>query len=655
MIRVMALMMIALATPVAAQIAPDAIITLAGEHPGFTRLSLRIGARDWQIGRTEDGYALRMPDADAVPTAHVFETVGHQRLADLRTAEGQVDLRVDCACHLRVFRHAGDWLVIDIRDGLPEADNPYERLLSVGADTLPVVFPARETPFSRMLDLPPPPDAATTDFRDALRADISAAAATGEVTLQSPLPEEALAAAPEAPPPAAVAAPHLPMNLHYSDFAAGGVLQAALPATICAPDHNFALQDWAGESYASATAQAHERLALAPEDQDARVALARSLVAYGFGQEALQILADGPVTPDRAPYLADLARLVDGQPALADFSTQEGCTGAVSLWYGLARGDLRGMGGASISGLLEAYRLLPPDVRGQLSTRLATLFQNAGNSGAAQSILSMTLTPDAPPQPAPERPSIDALIASIGGKIASGAAVTGDDLQLLQSLRYEWRGTPEEQVLQEMEARLLSTLGLYRQALTVAVTLPPPDKSLAQNRIMTDVATFAPAEEVLAIALANDRDLSDEAVHILAARLIADGFAEIALQRLAPLAAPSAMAERRYLRAAAAGKLGRVEVVEAELLGLTDERAMSLRAAALSTTPEADSYAWRSDDLPALQSSQDPLLQQAAQIAQGDRPALPPTPLASRQALIDQAQEARALANALLARFGGPQ
>lgn len=652
MIRLAALM-VALATPAVAQIAPDAIVTLAGEHPGFTRLSLRIGTRDWQIGRTEEGYGLRMPDAVEVPTSHVFGTIGHQRLADLRAADGQVNLRVECECHLRVFRHARDWLVIDIRDGLAAPDNPFEQPLDPSHDPLPVVFPAAEGPFTRMLDMPPPPESATAEFRDALIADIGMAATTGEVTLQADLPVTEHALQPLAQLPVA-AVEQRPINLHHDDYADGGVLHAALPVTICAADQDFALQDWAGESYVAATARAHERLALNPQDEGARIALARALVAYGFGQEARQILEDGGITQDRAPYLADLARMVDGHPALSDFNTQEGCTGAVSLWFGLAQGDLRHMDGAAISALLETFRMLPPDVRGQLAARLATLFQTAGNPGAAQVVLSIEGEPSGEAI-ATERSSADHVLGSLAEKLAAGAAVTAEDLQLLQSLRYEWRGTPEEIALQETEAHVLAVLGLYRQALGVAATLPPEVRETAQNRVIAALAANAPAEGVLEIALSTDPALPEVAIHLLADRLIDDGFAEIALRLLAPAASPMAMGERRYLRAAAAGKLGRVEMVEAELLGLTDERAMALRAAALSTTPEADAYAWRRDDLPALEASADPLLQQAAQTAQGERPALPPTPLASRQALIEQAQEARALANALLNRFGGPQ
>ena len=65
MIRIAIALLLLLATGASA--AP--ILVRSGEHDGFTRLVMEYGAAiDWQVGRTDDGYELRIakqpPDYD---------------------------------------------------------------------------------------------------------------------------------------------------------------------------------------------------------------------------------------------------------------------------------------------------------------------------------------------------------------------------------------------------------------------------------------------------------------------------------------------------------------------------------------------------------------------------------------------------------------
>ncbi len=165
----------------------------AGDHPGFTRLVVDLPARaDWQLGRTPDGYELRL-EGDAVPydLTKVFRVITKDRLssvwADPET--GNLQIGVACACHAVPFAFRPDIIVIDLLDGPSGADSPYE----LGLDGRPqpaliarVVPPLRPRPAPDRPDLPtdgairpatirPTPPQTTPDDGATAEADMTAA------------------------------------------------------------------------------------------------------------------------------------------------------------------------------------------------------------------------------------------------------------------------------------------------------------------------------------------------------------------------------------------------------------------------------------------------------------------------------------------------
>ena len=643
MIRAL-ILLLGLADPAVAQ-AP--VTVLAGEHDGFTRLSLLVGDSTWEIGRTEAGYGLRLPQKAGFAVDAVFDVITRNRIARLHPQEGALDIDLACTCHLRSFRHQGQWLVLDIRDGAPDPASPYERALAQEGRPLPLVMVTDHAGLPERLTYPPLPEPALQAYRSHLRDDIVAAAGQGELEL---VPSEPRVVRPDPTPavPAAPAPSPLPVALHHDVWAAEAALHPALPPTVCPHDSAFDMAAWAGHDFASATSQAYAALAAPKGDAQPERDLARVLIAYGFGREAAQLVQDLPLSDDDL-YLSPLARIVDGERADAAFVAQEGCLGAVSLWRALAMEDLRHAAPAEIGMVIENFRLLPPDLRRQLGPRLAALFAARGDLPAMEQVGAIAMGHSPSQLPAP--PSVGTHLADITARLATGAPVTEEDLRLVQSLRYESRGTPEETPVILVEVQLLSALGAHRQAVERAQTLPETARDAALIAAIDRMTENALPETFLALAVNLPDPLPATAIHRVAGRLIADGFADRALALLAPPARGADMAERRYLRAEAAAALGLAEVVEAELIGLSDPRADMVRAAVIATTPEAPAYAWRRADLAALQDSEDELLRQAARTVQQDPAPLPPTPLAAREALISQAQDARALANALLSRF----
>lgn len=643
MIRVL-LVLLCLAGPALAQ-AP--VTVLAGEHQGFTRLSFLIGASSWNVGRTASGYGLRLPVQTGFAIEDVFAVITRKRIADLRAEDAALYIDLACSCHIRSFRFQDQWLVLDIRDGEPDPASPYEQILLANAAPLPVVMMQDQGSLPERLAYPPLPDMAALNYQAQLQADMVAAAAQGEVELVSPL----------APDPAPLMQPVtrleeqsriLPVALHHEVWSNGEELHAALSPTICPPDSAFDMASWAGTDFASATSQAYASLAEAQDETEAALQLARTFIAYGFGREAAQTLNDLHLHGDDT-HLPLLAQIVDGKEAHSAFRAQEGCLGAVSLWRALASQSLQHVAPAEIAMVMETFRLLPTDLRLQLGERLKALFIARGDHSGARQIMAIAMGHH--PNPLPTAPSAATYLDDITARLASGATVTEEDLRLVQSLGYEWRGMPEATSLTLVEVQIMSSLGAHRQALDRALTLPEGPRDAALITVVDALTEHALPEAFLAIAVTLPDALPAPAIHRVASRLIADGFADRALALLAPPTRSLDMAERRYLRAQAAVALGLAKVVEAELLGLTDPRAEALRAAVIATTPDTPLYAWRRADLSALHESEDDLLRQAARAVEADPLPSPPTPLAAREALISQAQDARALANALLSRF----
>jgi len=129
MIRVLCLAWLALLLPLAALAQP--VRVTSGEHDGFTRLVLDYGSpQDWQVGRTLDGYALRL--TGPTPTydlTGVYDLIGRGRLAAVWVDPATQALRIGigCACHAQPFEFRPGIVVIDLKDGLVVRDRARRR------------------------------------------------------------------------------------------------------------------------------------------------------------------------------------------------------------------------------------------------------------------------------------------------------------------------------------------------------------------------------------------------------------------------------------------------------------------------------------------------------------------------------------------------
>lgn len=669
------------------------IAVQAGEHPGFTRLALRIGAgAGWRFGRTEEGYGLRLETARDFAAGRVFDTIPRDRIAAVAHGPGTIDLAVACPCHAAVFVHAEEWLVIDIADGPPRPGDPLEAwvdrpAVAPAAPALPLFTQAPPfflLPGALAADAPaPPPDPRAAQLGRDMAGAIAAAAGRGLLDLAvAPSAESRPAPAPSAAPiPDGPLVPPSPAGL--PGIAAHDAAERPVPAATglsCPDSAAFDLAAWAGSGdFAHETARAWAALTdgrdlILP---DAAEDLARRYIAFGFGREALQVLALDPQASVARDRLVALAHIVDDRPVgPAVFARAEACPGPIALWQALAAGSVAAQPEAARTAAVTALRLLPMPLRAQLAPRLAAAFAAGGDPLAAEDMLrdygntagqarvdtalaaqdhdtALGLLQDmagADPHLAP-----DDLVRLVDLTLGAGQEVDAQTRGLLAAAQFERRGSPAETDLLLAEIRSLSAAGDHAAALARILDLPAPQRPPAREPVLIALAQSpggtAFVETVFAADLA---DLTPAAGNALAGRLIAEGFPDIALTLLAPAATGADQAERRYLRAEAAAALGRPDLVEAELLGLDDPRARAIRAGVDPAVAPALAD-WRMADWAALAGAEDALLSAAANAQlTGAADLAQAPPLAGRAALLSDAAAARQLARDLLARFGPP-
>ena len=128
MIRRLAAIILLLGWSVGVAAGPITVTT--GDHPGFTRLVLQFNAPvPWLLGRTADGYELRLPDNGVqYDLSHVFDQIGKNRLAAIWADPdtGALQLGVACACFAMPFEFRPGIVVVDLRDGAPPKGSSFE-------------------------------------------------------------------------------------------------------------------------------------------------------------------------------------------------------------------------------------------------------------------------------------------------------------------------------------------------------------------------------------------------------------------------------------------------------------------------------------------------------------------------------------------------
>ena len=643
--RQAALLLLALGLLGSAAAAQDVPIR-SGWHEGFTRLVLQIPEGSaWRLGRSDQGYALELEGEDIrYQTTGVFDRIPRERLSKLTATGNRLDLSLACDCHADAFLWQADRLVIDLVDGPPDADSPYETAFEVEPtpDAAPIARqPAIVLPLQAQLDLtdvspllPNPFEARAeeaeviSDAERALIQSIARAATQGLIQPSADLPGAQ-------PPSAEVDPPPQPMMSELGDGQPGiatrtiidrDLMGADLMVAIdglqdvtCRPEAHVALDTWGDDRSFHVQISEARRALVAEFDRIAQediLRLARLYVFFGFGAEARKVLElDGQSTRER-DVLAELAHMVDGEGRdRGVFDDQISCPGGLALWSLVSRGAIPEYPEIDRNGILLYFQRLPPPVQAQVGGLLAESFLAVGDDDAAAILLGRAQR--APGGDSEQNKLAEAELAAhygdtgatLQGLIAkvrtdgrtgpemllrifelsaeTGVRVPGDIVALSSALRFEFRGQPIVEDLAREEMRAYLARGDLDTALATVEDERTrlSDETLVEllSEFMIAVAFEAEDVDFLERTLSHlPRPISPVAENAVANRLLDLGLATAARDVMQTTPHNEAARERRYLRAEVALQLGEFERVVDLLTGLTGPRSDELRRAALT-------------------------------------------------------------------------
>lgn len=671
----------------------------SGEHADFSRLVLDIPpGTDWTLEQLADDYVLSLGEGITFDLSAAFERIPRDRIAALETppGTGELILRLGCDCHATAFLFEAGKLVVDVVDGPAPPGSPFESTQrdgsadpTRGAPVLPLVSdaPIGKADAALLFEVPDPASDTLGPSLESLASDLSRAVAAGLLDAPEVLPAEVAPAQPQvnpdAPEPEEQAdRPGVNFITAEAESSRPGPRELSRSGHACRSDADVDFVAWAPSGDFSRDLGAL-RARIVDEagsvDDMAVQALARAYLHYGFGAEARRTLLIGATDSTEARFIGLLADLVDGRTVPpGSLSDQAGCLGAIALWSALAAGTLEDRNAAERTAVETALRILPTGPRQAIAPRVAAMFLAVGQSGTASEILELAPTQAERSEDVVQlrsdiaaatanaeaarteildaiadgtRTGAGTMIRLIDATLASGQPVDGWMLETLAALRFEQRDGPMAGPLAIAEIRALTASDAFDPAIERLGDSDTP-LSESERRDLSDalalaIAVRADDSRFLDFAFA-DEPLAYSAIgtNAIARRLLALGFPEVALDLLDSPATGEAMRDRRLLRADALRALGQ----EAEA-----DRVLADMADTVSGEPEQEAEnSWRSGDWEAIRNGDDPLLAEAAAAVIADPVAVPAESLAEREALIDSAEEARALAEALLARFPSP-
>lgn len=400
----------------------------SGEHPGFSRLVLDIGAdRDWTLAGSGRTQVLTLdPPVAGFSTATVFDLIPRDRLAGLEAGE-TLTLSLACDCAVTAERYRDRYLILDIAVSetvaAPPADPPpptpepaTAQAASAGLPDLTELltaappFPRPPRPAGAPPQDPAPPPVDMAEAARLMSEQLARAAASGlllaapgrplsDADPSDPPPApEAAAPSPSAPTPPQEVTPRpdpgLPLRaataLDLVRVAPG--LEALTGPALACPGDPLPLRDWSrGLGLAhdlgllrQGVFDARDRL-----DPEGVLTLARHYLYHGFGAEAahwLTQLEDPPLD------LLAIAAIVDDTegPAFQPAADPLGCSDDHLLWryLGDALGDLAPSDELA-DRVQRAAAALPAILRDQIAPRVARRLLADGFPGQARNLRDM--------------------------------------------------------------------------------------------------------------------------------------------------------------------------------------------------------------------------------------------------------------------------
>lgn len=439
------LVMLAL-SPLAA-VAGPALVT-SGEHEGFTRLVVQFdGPVDWHVGRTADGYTLRLQDARPVyDLTKAFDLIGKSRLAALSSDPntGELHFGVACACYAMPFEFRPGIVVLDLFDGTPPKGSSFEEPLDGATKPVAVAVAKTPAPDAPAYDWTKLPTAGPDHKPNLLGAigplsiDLNMVDAGLEPLRQSLIEEMGRGASQGivemAKPKKASDVEHgedPSIRIHLGETPEMNVRQKGEhgePLTAqgaeCITDDQLDLPRW-GSDRPVADQIGPERQGLTGEfdkpDPDAVTRAVRFQLFMGFGAEARGFVRAFPEGLADKAIWNSMAHILDDRPDPAPaFLGMEDCDTAAALWATLADEKARPADDIGKAAVLRSFSALPPHLRRLLGPKLVDRFLAANDVSTATSLRDAVLR--APGDAGPEVILMQAAMSQHAGEHAAAEA-----------------------------------------------------------------------------------------------------------------------------------------------------------------------------------------------------------------------------------------
>jgi len=420
------------------------VLFRSGEHEDFTRLvaTLPSAETDWTVSRDGRFYTIKIEGDDVnLRTSTIFDKIPRDRLANVvaNDAAGELELELACACRVVSIPYDGRYVIFDIRDDLPPAQNDDlpQVPLSFG-EAVPIEKkPQRQFRFSSFeaaSPTPPPVQVAAAepkpDFSDLLALDnfvdrsaqvqvlrgdlikqVDRAANQNLLQAQTPEVEDTSGLVGKPVKTAESQMPQLNSSDHVPPQAAVGkdlnivaynvldevgrdiaaLLSGQVATGMCLPDSAVNIADWSGEgTFVQELGRLRQEVVgeFDRTNKDALRELAQLYVHYTFGAEALQIMDLLPESGENSILIA-MAHIMDGRTPPEDnpsFASQGHCAGNSAMWAALSGETL--VGESAIHGALDALQQMPRHLREYLGPQLSNRLVAQGQTEAAMLVLN---------------------------------------------------------------------------------------------------------------------------------------------------------------------------------------------------------------------------------------------------------------------------
>ena len=435
----------------------EAVRVTSGDHTDFTRIVIEFPEPvDWKVGRTADGYELRLPDAAAqYDLTGVFGLIGKDRLAAIWADPdtGALHFGIGCACFVMPFELRPGTVVVDIRNGLPPKGSSFEESLdgSVAPELAgkPLIRPVgrprtdapqqvydwtaplirapsgQQDPGSSDLGIALDQTGATqTDLeplRQSLIEQLSRGASDGIVDMARPKGDVDISA-PDGNPSVEIHQGEAPNLVLRQKGEEGAPLSA--DGAKCIPDENLDVASWAEDTpFSEQIGPALSGLIgeFDKPDPEAVKRATRFYLSLGFGAEARSILRAFPTEQEDAAIWQSMARILDDEPDPAPvFSGMAACDTAAALWAVLADPAVLSVGQVEKSAILHAFSALPIHLRQQLGPTMVDRFLAMKDFTTATALRDAVLR--GTDEPGSEIALMEAAIEKASGARAASAA-----------------------------------------------------------------------------------------------------------------------------------------------------------------------------------------------------------------------------------------